>query len=251
LKLNAQQLSAGALGVFGTLAAWELAGRFGLLGPAWPPFSRVAIFLFAPEHRGLLADAALQTLRESAIGYTLGSLAGTACALVGVLVPATAPGIDRFAAIVNGIPVIAVGSLCAVTFPAALNPIIVAALAVFFLLFVAATAGFEATPAAQRDVLRVFGASRWVTFRRLQFPAALPAIADGLRLSAPVCVVGAIIGEWFAADRGLGPLLVNAMQNYQIDLLWSAALLGALISMAAYALFGIVQRAAARRYLGT
>lgn len=245
----AQGLAAGVIGVAGMLASWEIAGRFGLLGPSWPPFSRVAVYLAAPEHRALLLDASAQTLREATLGYVFGSAAGCALALLAVVIPAAALGVDRLAAIVNGIPVIAVGAVCAVTFPAAVNPIVVASLAVFFMLFVATSAGLNATPAPQRDVLRVLGASRWVTFARLQLPAALPAIADGLRLSAPVSVVGAIIGEWFAAERGLGPLLVNAMQNYQIDLLWSAALIGALISATAYFALGIVQRAAARRYL--
>lgn len=246
--MHARDLVAGLLGVVGTLLAWEIAGRYGLLGPSWPPFSRVALFLVAPEHRDVLTDAAATTLRESALGYAIGSLAGCLGALIAVVVPPAARGIDRFAAIVNGIPIIAIGSLCAVTFPPALNPIVVAALAVFFMQFVAATAGFAATPAAQRDVFRIFGASRWTTFARLQLPAAVPAISDGLRLSAPVAVVGAIIGEWFAAEHGLGPLLVNAMQNYQIELLWSAALLGALLSMAAYLVLGVLQRAAVRRF---
>jgi len=244
-----QRLGGGTIGIAGMLAAWEFAGRSGLLGPSWPALSRVAAYIVAPEHRALLIDAAAQTLREAAFGFAAGSSAGCAFALLAVLIPATAFGVDRFAAIVNGIPVIAIGSLCAVTFPPAVNPIVVASLAVFFMLFVAATAGLSATPAAQHDVFRVLGAARWATFRRLQLPAALPAIADGLRLSAPVSVVGAIIGEWFAAERGLGPLLVNAMQNYQIDLLWSAALIGALMSATAYLALGIVQRAAAHRYL--
>ncbi len=244
-----QRLAAGAAGFIVMAAAWEIAGRLALLGPSWPPFSRVAAYGLAAGHRALLLDAGLQTLREAAGGFAIGSAAGCACALLAVLVPGAALGIERFAAIVNGIPVIAVGALCAVTFPPAVNPIVVASLAVFFLVFVAAGAGLSAAEAAQRDVLRVLGASRWVTFRRLQWPAALPAIAGGLQLSAPVSMVGAIIGEWFAAEAGLGPLLVNAMQNYQIDLLWSAALVGALISASAYLALGIVQRAAARRYL--
>jgi NitT/TauT family transport system permease protein len=246
---GAQRVLAGACGLAGLIALWEIAGRLGWLGPSWPPFSRVAAYIGAPEHRGLLAAAALQTLGEAALGFAIGSAAGCALALVAVLVPATSLGMERFAAIVNGIPVIAVGSICAVTLPAAVNPVVVASLAVFFMLFIASAAGFAATPAAQRDVLRVLGASRAATFARLQLPAAVPSIADGLCLSAPISVVGAIIGEWFSAERGLGPLLVNAMQNYQIDLLWSAAALGALISTGAYLLLGALQRAAARRYL--
>jgi ABC-type nitrate/sulfonate/bicarbonate transport system permease component len=248
VTLASQRLAAGVLGVLLTFAVWEFTGRFGLLGPSWPPLSRVIGHMFAPEHRTLLLGAATQTLREAALGFALGSVAGCAGALMAVLVPPAALGIERFAAIVNGIPVIAIGSLCAVTLPPAINPIVVAALAVFFMQFVTATAGLHATPAAQRDVLRALGASRSVTFVRLQLPAALPAIADGLQLSAPVSMVGAIIGEWFAAENGLGPLLVNAMQNYQIDLLWSAALIGALISAAAYFALGSLGRGAATRY---
>jgi NitT/TauT family transport system permease protein len=245
----AQRFAAGALGVLGMFGLWELAGRSGVLGTSWPAFTAVAGYIAAAGHRALLLDAALQTLGEAALGFALGSAAGCGCALLAVLIPAAERGIDRFAAIVNGIPVIAVGSLCAVSLPANVNPVVVAALAVFFMVFVAAAAGLHSTPAAQADVLRVLGASRWATFAQLQLPAALPAVADGLRLSAPVAIVGAIIGEWFAAERGLGPLLVNAMQNYQIDLLWSAALVGALISAGAYGVLSIVQHAAARRYL--
>jgi hypothetical protein len=46
----------------------------------------------------------------------------------------------------------------------------------------------------------------------------------------------------------LGPLLVNAMQNYQSNLLWASALAGALVSSAAYAFLGAVRHVAAERY---
>ena len=243
-----ERLGAGLAGIATLLAFWEIAGRNGTLGASWPPFSVVVHYFAVPQHRMLLAAAAAHTLGEAALGFVLGGSAGCAFAVVAVLAPAAAPGLDRFAAIVNGIPVIAVAALCAVTIPSALIPIVVATLAVFFMLFIAAAAGLNAAPAAQRDLLAVLGASRWTTFARLQLPAALPALVDGLRLSAPVAIVGAIIGEWFSADTGLGPLLVNAMQNYQIDLLWAAALTGAVMSATAYFAFGLLHAAAAGRY---
>lgn len=248
MNARATSVAAGAAGLVLLLVGWEAAGHFGWLGPSWPPFSSVVAYAAGADNRALLAGAAFHTLGEAAAGFSCGAAAGCGFALLAVLLPPAGPGIDRLAAIVNGIPVIAVGSVCAVTLPAAVNPVVVAGLAVFFLVFVAAAAGLSATPAAPGDVLRVLGASRPVTFRLLQLPAALPAVAAGLQLSAPVALVGAIIGEWFAADAGLGPLLVNAMQNYQIDLLWSAALAGALMSAAAYFMLGTVARAAARRY---
>jgi ABC-type nitrate/sulfonate/bicarbonate transport system permease component len=77
---------------------------------------------------------------------------------------------------------------------------------------------------------------------RLEIPAALPALANGLRLAVPVALVGALIGEWFGAPRGLGVLIVNAMENFQIVLLWSAVLLTATCSMLGYGIASLFQK---------
>ena len=85
-------------------------------------------------------------------------------------------------------------------------------------------------------------------FVSLQLPASLPGLADGLRLAAPAALLGAVIGEWFGAPRGLGVLIVSAMQNYQITLLWSAALLTALSSTIAFGILTVGARQAAARW---
>jgi ABC-type nitrate/sulfonate/bicarbonate transport system permease component len=244
----ARRAAAGLLGLALTFGAWELLGRLQLLGAFFPPFSRIVAYLIAPEHRALLSAAVTQSAGEAFAGYLLGSVAGFALAAFALLFPPSAPGLEQLAAIVNGIPVIAVGSVCAVVFPPDVNPVIVAALAVFFMMFVASSAGLSAASAAYRELFAVLGATKATTFWRLRFPSAVPALVDGLRLSAPVAVVGAIIGEWFASERGLGPLLLNAMQNYQIALLWSAAVLGALVSGVAYVALSLAQRFAAERF---
>ncbi|MGD0476175.1 MAG: ABC transporter permease subunit [Candidatus Velthaea sp.] len=61
----------------------------------------------------------------------------------------------------------------------------------------------------------MLASTRWTTFVRLELPAAVPAMLDAVRSAAPVSVVGAILGEWFAAEAGLGPMLIGAMQNYE------------------------------------
>ena len=76
----------------------------------------------------------------------------------------------------------------------------------------------------------------------------MPAFVDGLRLAAPGAVLGAILGEWFGAPRGLGLLIVSAMQNFQIALLWSAALLAATVSILAFVAFGALERFVVARY---
>ena len=77
---------------------------------------------------------------------------------------------------------------------------------------------------------------------------ASPELVDGLRLAAPAALVGAIFGEWFGADSGLGLLLITSMQNFRIDLLWATALLGVAASLIAYGGFSLARWAAWRRY---
>jgi NitT/TauT family transport system permease protein len=114
--------------------------------------------------------------------------------------------------------------------------------------FVATASGLASALPVQVELFTVFGASRLATFARLALPSALPALVNGLRSAAPSAVVGAIIGEWFSAERGLGPMLVAAMQNYQIDQLWATALAGSLLSIVAYVVFGALRGALDARF---
>lgn len=248
LRVSLARFAAVAAGIVALFGAWEIVGRLQLGGPSWPPFSSVVAFASEPANRALLLDAAARTAGEALSGFAFGAAAGCGLAALAALAPPAAPGLVRLAAVVNGIPLVALGSLFAVTLPRGENPVAVAAFGAFFMVFVSATAGLESASLRHRDLFAVLGASRLTTFARLLWPAALPAIADGLRLAAPVAVVGAIVGEWFAPERGLGPLLVNAMQNYQTNLLWASALAGALVSSTAYVLLGALRGLAADRY---
>ena len=82
----------------------------------------------------------------------------------------------------------------------------------------------------------------------LDLPAALPSLSSGLKLAVPVSLIGAVIGEWFGAPRGLGVLIVNAMQNFQIPLLWSAVTLIAGASLALYSALTLLERACYARF---
>jgi len=235
-------------GVLVTALLWELIGRLHAFGSAWAPLSTVIAYACTPANGALLLAAAVRTGSEALAGLVIGSSAGFALASCAVLVPRLARGLDTFASLLNGIPIIAVAGVCALTVPRDGTPVVVATLAAGFMVFVASAAGLAATLAGQRDLFAVLGASRGATYRRLLVPCALPAILDGVRSAAPSAVVGAIIGEWFSAETGLGPLLVSAMQNYAIVQLWAVALTGALLSIAAYALLGCLRAAVGMRF---
>src|SRR5207244_3667100 len=111
-----------------------------------------------------------------------------------------------------------------------------------FILYVSASSGLAAATHGHIDLLSVLGASRFQRLWRLELPASLPAISSGLKLAVPAALIGAVIGEWFGAPRGLGVLIVNAMQNFQIPLLWSAVALIAASSLAIYAALSVLER---------
>ena len=138
-------------------------------------------------------------------------------------------------------PVIALAPLFIVTLGRERTPTAIAALAAGFAMFVAATAAVESARPLQQDLFtRPRRGTAASASRSLQLPAAIPGLADGLRLAAPAAILGAVLGEWFGAPRGLGVLIVSAMQNYQIELLWAAALLAACMSMVAFGLFTLL-----------
>jgi NitT/TauT family transport system permease protein len=237
-----------AIGTLLLLAAMEAVGRLGVLGESWPPLTQVVAALDDPITRDLLGRALAATATAAGTGFVAGTLIALAVALVGALLPPLQPGLDRLAAVVHAVPLIALGPLLITTVGREGTPAVIAALAAGFAVFVAATSGLGAAGAAHRDVFRALGSPRRVTLLRLQLPAAVPLLIDGLALAAPAAVLGAVVGEWFGAPRGLGVLLVSSMQNFQTDLMWAAALSAAAISLTAYAALAGLRVAAARRF---
>ncbi len=238
--------SLAAAGVLVVLVLAEVIGRTGLGGVGWPPISDVVVYLAEPSARQLLGRALAATGAAAGTGFVLGTVVALLVTALAAVLPSTAPGLDRLAAVVHAVPLIAVGPLLITIAGREATPMLVAALAAGFAVFIATTSALAATNAAQRDVFSVLGAGRLVTLLRLQLPAGVPLIVDGLTLAAPAAVLGAVIGEWFGARRGIGVLLVSSMQNLQVNQLWAAALTAAAVSLSAYVLLvglrGVVNR---------
>lgn len=226
----------------------ELIGQFQLLGRAWPPLTDVIAYVLVPAGGSLLWRNSLVTLTASAEGFLIGISVAVLGAALALVIPLLRPGFDRFAAILHAVPTIALAPLLITTVGREDTPMVIAALSVGFVMFVTMTSAFANVPPAQQDVFTVFGSSRWQRLSRLEVPRAVPAFFDGLALAAPAAVLGATIGEWFGAPMGLGLLLVSAMQNFQMALLWAAALAATIMSLAAYLVFVNLQRLAVRRF---
>jgi NitT/TauT family transport system permease protein len=82
--------------------------------------------------------------------------------------------------------------------------------------------------------MRSLQASRWQTFRLLEAPAALPVFLGGLRIGATLAVIGAVVGEFVGADRGLGFLINRARGQYDTALVFVAVLTLVIMAMSLY-----------------
>ena len=243
-----QDLGLGAIGVALFAGAWEFIGINRLAGLTWPPLSTVASYLADPTRHDLFLRAATATFSKVGLGYLAGALAGVGFgAIVHILLPLR-PGVDRLANVINAIPAIALAPILIVAFSREWTGMALAAINVFFILYVATTSGLEHSTVSHRDLFQVMGASPWSRLWRLDLPAALPAIISGVKFAAPAAFIGAILGEWFGASRGLGLLIVSAMQNFQIPLLWSAVLIASLSSLIAFGFASAIETFVYNRY---
>ncbi len=245
-RLRTWMLHGVGVGVF--LAVWEFVGQTGSAGRTFPPISDVIDYAIDPSHRELLKRAVSATVQSALRGFIIGMMVAVAIAGIGALMPVLKEGVDRFAASIHAIPLIALGPVLIVMLSRDATPAAIGALAAFFPGYVACASGFEAASRAHLDVFAALGADRRTRLRCLQAPAALPAFSDGLRLAAPSAVLGAILGEWFGAPRGIGILIVSSMQNFQIAQLWASALLAAVVSLIAFSFFGVLERLVVTRY---
>jgi sulfonate transport system permease protein len=240
-------LVAPVIGVSLTLMLWVIGGRAGwadgmIVTPA------EAVRPIVGETGELYRRATAATVSAALRGFVIGSMSAFAAAMLAAAVPALRRSIGRLATIANAAPWVAVAPCMLVILGRDRGPTAVAALAVFFFVFVSTSVGLGATSAASHDVMSALGATRPRRLRLVQVPGCWPAVVDGLKLAAPAAMAGAIFGEWYGADRGLGVLLIGAMQSGRAERLWAASLLAAGCGLIAYGALAIVQQALVVRY---
>lgn len=230
----------GAVGGLSFLALWEAAGRNRWLGRTFPPLSDALREISDKED--VIRRAAIATLERAAWGYLLGAALAIGLAVIALLIPRLERGTYTGAVVIHAIPAIALGPVINALGFTAYTPILFALMFVFFTILVSAGAGFRSGSRSTGDVFSAFGASKLRRFRLLQIPTALPNLIDGLRVAAPAALSGAVLGEWFGSERGLGVLLLNSMRNFQVAQLWAIAVVLIILAGGVYIALGLVER---------
>jgi NitT/TauT family transport system permease protein len=242
-RVPAAAAAALALAIF--LVAWKLL----VIVTGYPPFilpaPEVVLSRFvAAWADGTIPPHALRTLYEVALGFTIGAGSALVVGYVLARLPLAERLLSPYLVAAQAVPILALAPLLALWFgPGLTAKIVICALIVFFPVAISTMVGVRSVDDRLLELARSLRATRWQVVTTLEIPAALPAIFGGLRVGVTLAVVGAIVGDWTGADRGLG-LLVNLARGslFDIPLLFATLLTIALLGIVLYALVVLVER---------
>ena len=246
-------------GIPGVIAAALMFGTFVLGWKAlvviggYPPFilpppEEVAARFVGAWADGTILPHALRTLYEVVLGFGVGAGLALVAGYALARLPLAERLLSPYLVAAQATPILIFAPLLALWFgPGLTAKIVICSLIVFFPVAIATMVGVRAVDERLLELARSLRATRWQIVTTLEVPAALPAIFGGLRVGVTLAVVGAIVGEWAGADRGLG-LLVNLARGALFDtpLMFATVLTIALLGIGLYGLVVLAERALVR-----
>ena len=226
------------------LLAWELFARLGGF-PAFilPSPAQVGARFWQTLTAGNLLFHLQVTLTEVLLGLAIGSLLalalGYAIAKSRLFERLLAP----FLVASQAVPIVAIAPLLVIWFGSGIfSKILICALIVFFPVLVNTVVGIRAVPRSLNELMRSLRASRWQIFRHLEIPSALPVFLGGLRIGATLSVIGAVVGEFVGADKGLGFLINVGRGQYDTALVFVAVFTLVALALTLYGLVVLLEK---------
>ncbi|WP_224815359.1 ABC transporter permease [Hasllibacter sp. MH4015] len=219
------------------IAVSEIVAR--LLSDAFVLAAPSAILFYLADNAGLMARALGVTLSNAAAGFVLGNLAAIALAALSLLWPRSEGLVRGLALVVFCLPLVATGPILRVTFGPGPGPqITLAALAVYYTTLIPLLVGLRAVPSGWLDLVRSYGRGRGAALFHVRARASLPYLVAGLQIAAPAAFLGAMVGEFTGAERGMGVLTIRAMRDMNIEMTWALASVATIVAVAAYGAIG-------------
>jgi NitT/TauT family transport system permease protein len=220
-------------------------------------------FMLPPPHRvlevGFLTwsnfTAMMSALRWTAqvtfIGLAIAIVLGVSAALLMSQAKWVENALYPWAVVLQTVPILALTPMLSFFFGFALPPrIIVVVIIAFFPIVSNTLFGLQSAERSMHDLFTLHKAGRWTRLWKLQFPAALPAMFAGFRVSAGLAVIGAIVGEFFfkQGQPGLGTNMSVYTSLTEGEQLWANVLTASLLGIVVFAFFGWLSRRVVGRW---
>jgi NitT/TauT family transport system permease protein len=224
---------------------WEVAVRgFGVSPVLMPAPSSTAHRII--ESLPVLGEDFVQTfLRSVLAGYAIGCGAGFLVAIVAYRFDFLGRGLLPLGNFVSALPVVGIAPIMVMWFgfdwP---SKAAVVAVMCFFPMLVNTLAGLAVAGPIERDLMRSYAAQPLQTLLKLNLPAAMPFIFNGLKINSTLALIGAIVAEFFGTPlHGIGFRISIEVARMSLDMVWAEIALAAVAGMAFYGIVALAERA--------
>jgi NitT/TauT family transport system permease protein len=226
------------------VALWEwVVRRFDVPAFIAPAPSAVLASLAGGVRNRLYLEHFGVTLYETLLGFLIASVAGIALGAMIAQFRLVEQTVYPYLVALQTLPKIAIAPLIIVWFGFGISSkVIIAAMVGFFPVLVNVIVGLKTVDQGKLDLMGSLDATRWQTFRLVKFPSALPFVFAGLDIAIVFSVLGAIVGEFVGAQRGLGTLILQFNYNLDIAGVFAVMILLAVLGVALHVVMQVIQR---------
>ena len=229
------------IGVWYVLRAVLLNDSQRFLVPA--PHDIVSVAFLDWDNLHPLLDALWLSARVALYGLTISIVLGISLAVLMSQAKWVERSMYPYAVALQTVPILALTPLIGQFFDFNFRSRVIVCVIISLFPIIANTLfGLLSADQGHHDLFRLHGANRWTRLWKLQFPGALPAIFTGLRISAGLSVIGAIVGDFFfrRGDPGLGVLITNYQSRLQSEQMYGALIFAILLGVVTFWVFGLI-----------
>lgn len=203
------------------------------------------------KSRIVIAENAWITTIEVLLGLALGTLLGVATAIQLTLFKSAERLMLPLLVFTQAVPVFALAPVLTLWFGYGIgSKIVMAVLIIYFPVTSAFHDGLTRVDRGFLDLAKSMGAGKYHLLRHVQIPHALPSLGTGLKLAAVYAPIGAVIGEWVGASKGLGYLMLLANGRAKIDLMFASLIVLACLTVVLHLSVGVLAQRLSRYATG-
>ncbi|MGI6065503.1 MAG: ABC transporter permease [Bacillota bacterium] len=192
---------------------------------------------------GVLIAHAKVTVLEAAFGFGGAVLLAVFLALLMDSIPWVKKALYPLLVTSQTIPIISVAPLFLIWFGYGMMPkVIVVTLVCFFPIVISLLDGLAAVDEELINLLRTMGAGKKYIFINVKLPGAMPAFFSGLKIAAAYSIMGAVIGEWLGASKGIGVFMTRSQHSFLLDRVFAGIVVITVLSLGIFAVIKFMER---------
>ena len=190
------------------------------------------------------------TLRETFVSFSLMIIIGLIAAIVLWRFKMLADIFEPYLVVLNSLPKSALAPLMLVWLGANQKTIIISGMSVgIFGAILSLYAGFMKVDAEQIKLIETLGGKKKDVLLKVMLPSTLPILISVMKVSLGLSLVGVVIGEFFAANKGLGYLIIYGSQVFQLDMVVMSIMILCLLTIVFYQLIHILEKSVSKIFM--